>query len=706
MEKRKIAILGGGMAGLSAAYQLSRTDELRGAYDVTVYQMGWRLGGKGASGRDELGRNLEHGLHVWFGFYENTFKLLQEIYEQRPPIKGGWAMPHWHDAVKPQAFTPLGLENADGEWSYWPLTWAANKGIPGSGGLFPTLFELLGMMADWIKLIISRHEGPHSENASDWDEANGLHPFDALDKVAQNLRELAEPIEGSLHTLAHGAIELIEHAFAGHARISPAPKLAESGNTYRSIPHDLFDIFKATSKGIITDLILRDAPFISLDHMEFRDWLLSHGANADVVTKSTIVRLLYDTAFQYEDGDAARPNVAAGTALGTIMRIIATYKGMCIWEVQAGMGEVMVGPLYEQLVTNGVKFEFFNKVSGFDVADDIPKGVAAPVESVKIDVQADVLSGTYQPTQRRDGMVQWPSQPYWDQLANGSAMQSAGVNFESHWCNHPPAKTRILKRGEDFDDIVLAIALGALKQLNSEEPSICANLTPRDADFANWIDKIAIVPTLSVQLWSNKTTHELGWTQAKPACVSGPEYLDIWADMTQVLAFEPWPEPAPKSLHYMTGTLPTTLYRAPASATGTPEQGLSVVRAETITWLDTQSYASWPAAQRGAQFDWSILYAPDDALGEQRLDHQYLRINIDPTECTTLSGAGTTQYRLHAKTAFPNLYLAGEGTAMGLVTSFEGSIMSGAAASRAICGKPVEIIGYDFLERRPSKGFG
>ena len=32
--------------------------------------------------------------------------------------------------------------------------------------------------------------------------------------------------------------------------------------------------------------------------------------------------------------------------------------------------------------------------------------------------------------------------------------------------------------------------------------------------------------------------------------------------------------------------------------------------------------------------------------------------------------------------------------------------MSGAAASRAICGQPVVVPGYDFLQRKPSDGPG
>ncbi|HVR29912.1 MAG TPA: NAD(P)-binding protein [Thermoanaerobaculia bacterium] len=50
--RRKVAILGGGVGAMTAAFELPHPHNPRAReYDVTVYQMGWRLGGKGASGR-------------------------------------------------------------------------------------------------------------------------------------------------------------------------------------------------------------------------------------------------------------------------------------------------------------------------------------------------------------------------------------------------------------------------------------------------------------------------------------------------------------------------------------------------------------------------------------------------------------------------------------------------------------------------------
>ena len=77
----KVAIIGGGCAGITTAFELTRPEHA-GRYQVTLFQQGWRLGGKGASGRGPAGRIEEHGLHLWFGFYENAFRLLRECYAE------------------------------------------------------------------------------------------------------------------------------------------------------------------------------------------------------------------------------------------------------------------------------------------------------------------------------------------------------------------------------------------------------------------------------------------------------------------------------------------------------------------------------------------------------------------------------------------------------------------------------------------------
>ena len=91
------------MAGLTAAWRLSEPgwrDELE---SITVYQRGWRLGGKGASSRGPNGRIEEHGLHLWLGYYENAFRLLRECYAEldRPATDPEAPIQTWRDAIFP-----------------------------------------------------------------------------------------------------------------------------------------------------------------------------------------------------------------------------------------------------------------------------------------------------------------------------------------------------------------------------------------------------------------------------------------------------------------------------------------------------------------------------------------------------------------------------------------------------------------------------
>ncbi|MFV2090718.1 MAG: FAD-dependent oxidoreductase, partial [Pseudomonadales bacterium] len=80
-EPTRVAIIGGGCASMTTAFELTRPEH-RGKFEVTVYQQGWRLGGKGASGRGPSGRIEEHGLHIWLGYYDNAFQLMRECYAE------------------------------------------------------------------------------------------------------------------------------------------------------------------------------------------------------------------------------------------------------------------------------------------------------------------------------------------------------------------------------------------------------------------------------------------------------------------------------------------------------------------------------------------------------------------------------------------------------------------------------------------------
>src|SRR5215211_1858717 len=100
------------MAGLAAAWRLSDPDGEPA--EVTVYQRGWRLGGKGASSRGANGRIEEHGLHVWLGFYDNAFRLLRSCYEEldRRRSDPGCPIQQWRRGRFPLLAGPISRERS------------------------------------------------------------------------------------------------------------------------------------------------------------------------------------------------------------------------------------------------------------------------------------------------------------------------------------------------------------------------------------------------------------------------------------------------------------------------------------------------------------------------------------------------------------------------------------------------------------------
>jgi uncharacterized protein with NAD-binding domain and iron-sulfur cluster len=168
---QKIAVLGGGIGSLSAVFEITSDPDWKSKYDITVYQMGWRLGGKGASGRN---RNMhdrieEHGIHLWMGFYENAFRVIRRVYEEANQKQ---LMPDspFTDAKKaftPMRYTPM-MEQHLGKWQVWNINWPGNDSdFPGSDEIFdnkqlpPTPWDFVRMLIGFATAELDRHRDQH-----------------------------------------------------------------------------------------------------------------------------------------------------------------------------------------------------------------------------------------------------------------------------------------------------------------------------------------------------------------------------------------------------------------------------------------------------------------------------------------------------------------------------------------------------------------
>jgi 15-cis-phytoene desaturase len=72
--KKKVLVVGAGLAGLSAAKNL-----VDAGFDVTVVESREIIGGKVSSWKDSEGDWIESGLHVFFGSYRRIFDLMKDV---------------------------------------------------------------------------------------------------------------------------------------------------------------------------------------------------------------------------------------------------------------------------------------------------------------------------------------------------------------------------------------------------------------------------------------------------------------------------------------------------------------------------------------------------------------------------------------------------------------------------------------------------
>jgi uncharacterized protein with NAD-binding domain and iron-sulfur cluster len=727
-NRRKIAVLGGGVGAMSAAFHLTEQPGWQDRYEISVYQMGWRLGGKGASGRNAAfaQRIEEHGLHIWFGFYDNAFALMQKAYaELGRPADAPLAT--WQDAFKPQQFIAL-TERVANQWKVWPIETPAKPGLPGEGSEEVTLLDIVATLRAWIRQWVRDLDaklcGPLADSAA-WRSADallGLHNGSGtVHEVAVSLRHEVQEITA----LIGGAAAKIEETIVDVGAKLPAVfdlgdketrsifvtalRAMQDDLLQRVEPHlDIDDearrIFVAIDLAVVSligmvedGVLLRG--FDAINDIEFRAWLRKHGASEKYTVDSAPVVSFYDLVFAYIDGDFSKPNIEAGTMLRGILRIALCYHGAITWKMQAGMGDTVFTPLYQILRRRGVKFNFFSKVE--ELIPDVDG-----VGEIVITEQCSLADGAaeYFPLVKVKQLDCWPSTPNYAQLDSDQAelLRRFGVNLESHWSDWPkiyaehfgaqlPEKR--LKRGEDFDEIVFGLSIGSV-------PHVCPKLLEKSPGLQGAVDNVRTVATQSYQVWLGLSVDDLGWksfgAKHEEPVVSGfTEPFDTWAPMDQLLCREDWPGgQTPQNVSYFCSAMPVTNF-PPPSATGFPADCAQAVKQSALDQLQHDVYNLWPTVATPNSLSWPTLVDPRNASGPARFDAQFWRANIDPSERYVLSVVGSTKYRLRSEASgLSNLYLAGDWLKTGLNAGcVEAAVMGGMQASRAICGYPAVIRG-------------
>jgi uncharacterized protein with NAD-binding domain and iron-sulfur cluster len=746
-EKVAVAVVGGGCAGISAAFELTRPEH-QGRYKVTVYQQGWRLGGKGASGRGPANRIEEHGFHVWMGFYENAFRLLRECYAElnRDPLK--FRIAEWHQVFVPENHIGVVDRDRHGRYSDWLADFPKASGLPGDpipeDQPVQVRTYLVRLAALLRTLLRSCQNEPAKRDWSfdGWPEAEPEPPWPSAQSISDAIARLAKL--GVLATMA-GAIEAVRLLESVLASLAPYPDhllirlldeiaqsvrrqlelLAREDDETRRL-FEIVDLILAVLRGSVSYGLATDSRGLdAIDDYDWREWLQLNGASPASLD-SAFLRGVYALMFAYEGGDPARPRMAAGQALRGAFRMFLTYRGALFWKMRAGMGDVIFAPFYEVLRDRGVTFRFFHRLENVRVvpADRLAAGEEPYVEALEFDVQAEVKvheadadaeaeakAGTeadaeaepaaepeYEPLVDVRDLPCWRNEPDWSQLVDGDLLEQEGRDFESFW-DHGKQDSRRLEVTRDFDFVVLGVGLGAI-------PHVAKELVERDRRWHRMVEKVATVETAAVQLWLRESVAQLGWQHPSVSVSGFVQPFETWADMPQLVRAESW-RVVPEAIAYFCGVLPDGGVGS-GEDPGYPARRREEVRVTAIDFLDRHVGHFWPKAlRRPGEFRWELLIdpaeVPDDTRSvdadSTRLETQFYAANVNPSDRYVLSLPGTACHRISPlDTGYDNLTVAGDWTECGHNAGcVEAAVMSGRLAAHAISQLPEleQIVGYD-----------
>jgi len=294
MAKQKIAVLGGGAGALFAVLAITQQADWRDRYEIVVYQLGWRLGGKGASGRDpDRGwRNVEHGLHVFGGFYHNTFAWLRACYRDWAAIDPARAI-RFDDAFLPlNSFT---LEEGSGaHWRHVDVDFPANPRQPGVDPTTPGIKAAIDLLVRFVLIRLGDVLSPPGAVS-----ATAIEPAIAQLRAARLAFATAEPgvaPTGDLVALHSDAnADALVDALDRVNALSPPRGAA----TVDREPNwwTIVKIAGIIARGLTADRVF-ERGYDAIEDVELETWALQHGATRAIL-ESPYSRAGFDFVFGF-----------------------------------------------------------------------------------------------------------------------------------------------------------------------------------------------------------------------------------------------------------------------------------------------------------------------------------------------------------------------------------------------------------------------
>lgn len=726
----RVAVVGGGCAGLAVAWQLSKLP----GYQVDVYEQSWRLGGKGASGRDSLGRVREHGLHIWLGCYENAFRMMRECYAKvqengwGPGAQEGKRLAHgsFEQAFFPEPHIGVAVsdhaDRADADsarrWLMWSGQLPPAVGMPGDPmddannpfTLSNYLVRCVELLRTLMLSAIARPGETVAEEPSKTDSRSDLeHGFDAarspselVEWATRMLRRGAQTAASVMYQAAKVLKQLLEYLDSSPFRSSQALLLMQAVVTQARLllrdvvaldrkmgwKNEVINLVMTITIGLYQDRVLFSRRgFDAINGSDYRDWLEKHGATPEVLA-SPFLTAFYDLTFAYEGGNKRQPKLAAGVALRGALRMFFTYRGAMFWRMRSGMGDAVFAPLYRTLLAGErpVRFHFLHTLR--EVKFQFNKDERFVTQMV-FDTAGDPALLSPDRAAALDAFGCWPDSPrlFEDVTRDG-------------------ARELKLHAGEKADFDVVVFATG----IDDFSAAVAGSGFFQEMPWWEEMRKqVHTVATQAAQVWMTKSLERLGWRRGSGIFTGFDAPFETWADMTPTLATESaWRQALGKagseadgarSLAYFCGVIadqdappvPDVADRAACDAAQT--QADIDVKARLDTLLGRDIATVWPAAFEQGEED-----APTTAL-QGAVGDPHVQANFQRSDRYTLSLPGTIDARISPlERSVLNMVVAGDWTANGMDAGcVEAAVMSGMLAAHAItCEHPKldAIVGY------------
>ena len=660
MAPQKIAILGGGAASCTAALALTSQPGWKERYNITIYQLGWRLGGKAASGRNKnYGQRVEEVTgHMFAGVYHNSKHLLRSVYNElnRPE---GVPMRTFEEAFKLWSHTSFKELNVslDNEKQCFSLKYLFEK-------LITTTYLMIEKMSEKFP---------------------NMAPIEMNKVDVKNLTTDLNLLQCHVNSIQDWIFKL--------------SNMTEE-RTLQTEFVSVLDVALTIIKGILDDKIIEHG-FDIINHLDLREWLAKHGASPATL-KSTFVKFHYDLMIAYRNGDINQPSMEAGAALKIWLNLYFCFDDAPYFDQQGGLGDIIFAPMYQLLRKKGVNFKFFHKVEDLNLNINNSR----LIEKIKLTKQVDLVHEEYDPLINVKGLPSWPNEPKYEEIEQEQAklLQKHDTDLESFWTRWPhvyeehfkkPLPEVILKRGKDFDIIVFGIPVGSLPYLCSE----LLEVSPKLRDASKHMGK---VPSFQLQLNVDETRENLESKSHRDIVDPRRENaVYMLSDNDPHLKFESWESLRmnPKSIAYIT-TMKSTEEIPPGTCSSSPYVK-RMNRNFAVSITQSLLKNNWPNAYKDGNFKWDILTDPENRTGEERLDAQFWHSNFNPSDLYTPILTNTSQYRITTDgTGFHNIYFTGDWIENGFNCCIEAAVTAGLLTSKAISGYPKEIFWEQYVKSK------